>query len=124
MRSPGGTPGGLGEFLVGLVMAVAGGYMLTSRVIVTGGFWGLWNGGTGFGVSLVPLLLGIGILFFNGKSVIGWLLLVAGAVVIFAGILMNMEIYFQHTTLFATLVMLVLLVGGIGLMARGVRAHT
>ena len=122
-RGAGGTPGGLGEFLIGLVMAAAGGYMLTSRVIVTGGFWSLWHGAGGFGVTLIPLLFGIGILFFNGKSVVGWLLLGAGAVIIFTGILMNMEIYFQHTTLFNTLVMLVLLVGGIGLMARGVRSH-
>jgi hypothetical protein len=122
-RGAGGTPGGIGEFLVGLVMAVAGGYMLTSRVVVTGGFWSLWHGAGGFGVTLIPLLFGIGILFFNGKSKIGWLLLVAGAVIIFAGILMNLEIYFQNTSLFNTLVMLVLLVGGIGLMARAVRSH-
>ncbi len=122
-RGAGGTPGGLGEFLIGLVMAVAGGYLLTSRVIVTGGFWRLWGYDGGFGLSLIPLLFGVGILFFNGRSIVGWLLLLAGTVVIFAGILMNLDIYFQHTSLFNTLLMLVLLVGGIGLMARGVRAH-
>ncbi len=122
-RGAGGTPGGMGEFLIGLVMAVAGGYLLTSRVVVTSGFWSLWNGGPGFGVSLIPLLFGIGLLFFNGKSVLGWLLLLGGAVVIFGAILLEMEVYFQRTSLFNTLIMMVLLVGGIGLMARGVRAH-
>jgi uncharacterized protein len=122
-RGAGGTPGGLGEFLVGLVMAIAGAYLLTSQVMVTGWSWGFWGGGSGFGLSLVPLLFGVGILFFNGSSKIGWLLLVAGVVIIFAGILMHLEIYFQRTSLFNTLLMLVLLVGGIGLMARGVRAH-
>ena len=99
-RGAGGTPGGVGEFLIGLVLAVAGGYLLTSRVIVTGGMWRLWGYDGGFGLSLIPLLLGVGILFFNGRSVVGWLLLLAGAVIIFAGILMNLDIYFQHTTLF------------------------
>jgi len=122
LRGAGGTPGGMGEFLMGLVMAVAGGYLLTSRVTVTGGSW-TWGGYDTFGLSLVPLIFGIGILFFKGRSILGWLLLLAGAVIIVAGIIANLRIYFEHTSLFNTLVMLVLLFGGIGLMARGVKAH-
>lgn len=121
-RGAGGTPGGMGEFLMGLVMAVAGGYLLTSRVTVTSGFWTLWGYDT-FGMSLIPLIFGIGIVFFNGRSVLGWLLLLAGSVIILAGILMNLRIYFEHTSLFNTIMMLVLLFGGIGLMARAVKAH-
>ena len=121
LRGAGGTPGGMGEFLMGLVMAVAGGYLLTSRVTVTSGWW-TWGGYDTFGLSLVPLIFGIGILFFNGRSVIGWLLLVGGAVIILAGILMNLRIYFEHTSLFNTLVMLVLLFGGIGLIFRSLRS--
>lgn len=122
LRGAGGTPGGMGEFLMGLVMAVAGGYLLTNQVSVTSGFWTLWGYDT-FGLSLIPFIFGIGILFFNGRSVAGWLLLLGGAVIIVAGILMNLRIYFEHTSLFNTLVMIVLLFGGIGLMARGVKAH-
>ena len=122
LRGAGGTPGGMGEFLIGLVMAVAGGYLLTSNVTVHSSFW-TFRGYDTFGLSLVPLVFGIGIVFFNGRSVLGWLLLVAGAVIIVAGILMNLRIYFEHTSLFNTIVMLVLLFGGIGLMARAVRAH-
>ncbi len=121
-RGAGGTPGGLGEFLMGLVMAVAGGYLLASRVTVTSGYWSLW-GFDSFGLSLIPLIFGIGMVFFNGRSVLGWLLVLAGAVIILAGILMNLTIYFQSTSLFNTVIMLVLLFGGIGLMARAVRAH-
>jgi hypothetical protein len=122
LRGAGGTPGGMGEFLMGLVMAVAGGYLLTSRVTVTSGFWTMWGYDT-FGLSLVPFIFGIGIVFFNGRSVLGWVLLLAGTVIILAGILMNLRIYFEHTSLFNTIVMLVLLFGGIGLLARAVRAH-
>lgn len=121
-RGAGGTPGGLGEFLMGLVMAVAGGYLLASRVTVTSGYWSLW-GFDSFGLSLIPLIFGIGMVFFNGRSVLGWLLVLGGAVIILAGILMNLTIYFQSTSLFNTVIMLVLLFGGIGLMARAVRAH-
>lgn len=121
-RGAGGTPGGVGEFLVGLAMAVGGGYLLTTQVQVTTGYWHVW-GYNAFGLSLVPLLFGVGLLFFNGRSRLGWLLTFAGAVIIFVGILMNLEIYFRQTSLFNTLLMLVLLVGGIGLIGRSLRSH-
>ena len=122
VRGAGGTPGGVGEFLAGLAMAVAGGYLLTTQVTVTSGYWHLW-GYNAFGLSLLPLIVGIGILFFNGRSVGGWLLTMVGAVIIFIGILTNLEIYFRATSLFNTLLMLVLLAGGLGLIARSLRAH-
>jgi hypothetical protein len=121
-RGAGGTPGGIGEFLAGLAMAVAGAYMLTQQVTVTSGFWTLW-GHSAFGLSLLPLVVGIGILFYNGKSIAGWILTFAGVVIIFAGILMNLQIYFQPTSLFNTIVMLILLAGGVGLVARALRPH-
>jgi hypothetical protein len=121
-RGAGGTPGGLGEFLIGFVMACAGGYLLTQQVTVTSGFWVLW-GYNAFGLTLVPLLIGIALLFFNGRSKLGWLLLIAGATILVAGILMNLEIYFRRTSLFNTLLMLVLLFGGIGLIARSLRTR-
>jgi O-antigen ligase len=121
-RGAGGTPGGLGEFLIGFAMAVAGGYLLTQQVTVTSGYWYLW-GHNAFGLSLVPLLFGVFLLFFNGRSKVGWLLLIGGAVIVLAGILMNLEIYFRSTSLFNTLLMLVLLFGGLGLIARSIRSH-
>jgi hypothetical protein len=121
-RGAGGTPGGIGEFLIGLAMAVAGAYMLTQQVTVTSGFWTLWGYNT-FGLSLLPLIFGVGLLFYNGKSIAGWLLTFAGVVIIFTGVLMNLQVYFQQTSLFNTIVMLVLLAGGIGLIARALRPH-
>jgi len=118
----GGTPGGIAEFFIGLGMAIAGAYLITNQVVVTSSFWSIW-GYNAFGLSLLPLIFGIGILFFNGKSIVGWLLLFAGIVIIFAGILMNLQIYFQPTSLFNTVLMLILLAGGIGLIARAIVAH-
>ena len=121
-RGAGGTRGGVGEFLLGVGMSVAGAYLLTQRVTVTSGHWTLW-GYNAFGLSLLPLLFGIGILFFDGRSIAGWLLTFAGVVIILTGIIMNLGVYFQPTSLFNTLIMLVLLAGGIGLVARSLRAH-
>ena len=121
-KGAGGTPGGIGQFLVGFVMAVAGGYLLTNQVNVTSGGWTFW-GYNAFGLSLIPLIFGVALLFFDGHSIIGWLLTLAGAVIIFVGILTHLQIYFAQTSLFNTLLMLVLLAGGIGLVARSLKAH-
>lgn len=121
-QGAGGTSGGVGKFFLGLVMAVAGGYLLTNQVMVTSGFWHFF-GVSAFGLSLIPFLFGVGLLFFNGSSALGWLLTIAGVVIIFAGILTHLNIYFRPTSLFNTLVMLILLVGGIGLLARSLRAQ-
>jgi uncharacterized protein len=123
LRGAGGTEGGLGTFFFGFVMAVAGGYLLTQQVTVTGGYWH-WGGHNTFGLSLLPLIVGIAFLFFDGKSVVGWILTIVGAVIIFVGIVANLEIYFRPTSLFNTLAMLVLLLGGIGLVARSLRPRS
>ena len=72
LRGGGCTPGGIGEFIIGLVMVIAGAYLITNQVVVVSGFWSVW-GYNAFGLSLLPLIFGIGILFFNGKSIVGWL---------------------------------------------------
>ena len=118
--SPGGTPGGLGMFLFGLALAIAGGYLIMNQVQVTSGYWHWWGPNT-FGLTLLPLVIGIGLLFFNGKSIAGWLLAGGGAVIIFVGILSNLQIYFQQTSLFNTILMLTLFAAGLGLMARALK---
>jgi len=123
LRDVGGTRGGIGMFLFGLGLAVVGGYLLLQQVDVHGGYWrfGSWGGGTSFGITLIPLLLGIGLLFYDAKSIAGWVLTGAGALILFAGIIANLQIYFRTTSLFNTLVMLGLLVAGLGLIARSLR---
>jgi hypothetical protein len=122
MRGAGGTSGGIGVFFVGFAMIVVGGYLLLTRVTVGSGMWVLW-GYNAFGLSLLPLLVGIGWLFFDGRSVGGWILTACGALIILAGIIANLRIYFAPTSLFDTLVILGLLAGGIGVVARSLRAQ-
>jgi hypothetical protein len=118
----GGTPGGLRYFVIGFIMTCLGGYFLANQVSVVGSYWSFYGANT-FGITLVPLLIGVGILFWNGRNRIGWLLTVAGTLFILAGVIANMHIYFQPTSLFHTLVMLVLFVGGLGLIARALSPH-
>lgn len=118
----GGTSGGIGEFCLGFIMSCIGGYLLTNQVSVVGSYWSFY-GANSFGITLVPMLLGIGMLFWNGRSKMGWILTFGGGLFILAGVIANMHIYFRQTSLFNTLIMLCLLVGGLGLIARSLRSH-
>ena len=119
-RGAGGTPGGLAEFFTGLAMAIGGGYLLLQQVTVSSGYWQLW-GYNAFGFSLIPLLIGIALLFFDGRSKLGWLLTAGGALIILLGIITNLTIFFRPTSLFNTLIILALFAGGLGLIARSLR---
>ena len=119
MKGAGGTEGG-SLFFVGLAMVIAGGYLFMQRVTVSSGFWE-YGGRNAFGLTLLPLLVGIGMLFFNGKSVIGRLLTGGGLLVIVVGIIANLRVYFGPASLYDTLLILGMLAGGICLVARSLR---
>jgi hypothetical protein len=104
-------------------MVVVGGYLLLTRVTVGSAGWLLY-GYNAFGLSLLPLLVGIGWLFYNGRSVVGWFLTATGALIILAGIIANLHIFFAPTSLFDTLVILGLLTGGLGVVARSLRPQS
>src|SRR2546421_564320 len=96
VRGAGGTPGGVGQFLLGLLMAGVGTYLFLNQVQVTTSFFRVW-GMSAFGLTLLPMLIGVALLFYDGKSVIGWILTLLGFAIILAGVLMNMDIYFRTT---------------------------
>ena len=121
-EGPGGTPGGVGTFLVGLACSIMGGYLIMNQVQVTSGYW-QWFGPNTFGLTLIPLAIGIGLLFFNAKSIVGWVVAGATILIIFTGILSNLVIYFRQTSLFNVILILTLFAGGLGLMARAFRRY-
>jgi hypothetical protein len=123
LRNVGGTQGGLGWFLGGLAMLAVGVYLLFQQVDVHGGYWrwGGWGSGNSFGLTLVPLLVGVGILFYDGSSKVGWIVAGLGLLIIIAGIVANMEIHFRRTSLFNTVLILVLIAGGIGVIVKSLK---
>jgi uncharacterized protein len=122
MIGAGGTPGGLPQFVIGVALSAVGAYLLTQQVSVQSGFWTI-AGHNAFGLSLVPFILGIGMLFFDGRSRAGLVLLFLGVLIIAAGILMNLTIYFERTSLFNTLVMIGMTAAGVGLVLRALKTE-
>jgi hypothetical protein len=121
-RGAGGTSGGLLEFFIGAAMVVIGGYIFLQRLLVTSNIRTFWGSG-GSGLALLIMLVGIGVVFFSGRSVIGWIMIIIGAVMIFLSVITNLVVYFMPTSLFETVVMLGLVFGGLGLIARSLRPH-
>lgn len=131
-RGAGGTPGGTPIFVLGLIMACAGGYLLLDNIVVSHGFslgYALYRvplgGGGGFGITggglLIPFMFGVGWIFYNARSVWGWILAAGSLVAIVFGVLMSLSISIRTMSLLDLIIILVLLVGGLGLFARSLR---
>lgn len=123
---PGGTSGGIGEFLTGIALVLFGFWMLASRVVVVGGriFGGfLGDSGGGFALLLLPLGAGVTLLFRDSRSRAGWPLVAIGVGLIAVDVLTSLHLHFRATPLPIFLGMIVAIAAGIGLIARSLRPH-
>ncbi|MEN9353228.1 MAG: hypothetical protein RL318_553 [Fibrobacterota bacterium] len=127
MKGAGGTSGGTGSFFLGLGMTVAGVYLLLRSISVQSGFsmgYGFWQVG-GFSVTsgmiLVPAMIGVGMVFWNARNPIGWLLSVGSVLALVVGVITSLRFTLAHMNLFELLTILVLCFGGAGLFLRSLR---
>lgn len=127
MRGAGGTEGGTGRFFLGLIMIIGGGYLFLNNIHVNTGFaagyplWHLWGIGVTSGMVLVPFLFGVGMIFYNGRNQLGWVLAAASLIMLGFGVISQMHFQFRHMSAFDLILILVLLVGGIGLFLSSLR---
>ena len=126
-QGAGGTSGGTGRFLLGLIMLIGGGYLLLDAIHVYNNFslgMRLFNyGGMSItsGIVLIPMTIGIGMVFYNAKNPIGWVLFVGALIALIFGVIANIQFSMRQMSLFELLVILVLFVGGIGLLLGSLR---
>jgi hypothetical protein len=119
VRGAGGTPGGIGQFFLGLALSALGVYLFLDRVNVTTNFSSLWGGH--FGLILFPFGFGVALLFFSGRSVVGWLLTLVSVGLVLVSIVANLTFYFTPTNLFRTVAMIALMFIGLIMMMRSLR---
>ncbi|MDB5773354.1 MAG: hypothetical protein JWM42_3728 [Burkholderia sp.] len=130
-RGAGGTPGGSLSFIFGLIIASAGLYMLLDNIVVSQGlrfgsalyhisYGGGWDV-TG-GSLLVPFMLGVGWIFYNARTPWGWIFAVGSLAAIILGVIMSLTISMRSMSLLNIIIILILVVGGLGLFARSLRA--
>lgn len=123
-RGAGGTDGGTGTFLISLIMMCGGGYLLLNSIIVRPVFgFGMQAFSIGgvpvtSGMVLIPFMIGVGIIFYQGRNWIGWILAGGSLVALVFGVIANTTLQFTRMSVFDIVVILVLCVGGLGLFLR------
>ncbi|MGB1311795.1 MAG: hypothetical protein ACPG47_11310 [Leucothrix sp.] len=124
MRGAGGSDGGLMSFLIGLVMMCSGFYMLLNAIVIRSRFgfgYNLYNVG-GFsitsGMIMIPFIFGVGLIFYNSKNYLGWILAGVSLISLIFGVIASVNFSFQRMSAFDLIVILVLAFGGLGLFLR------
>lgn len=126
-RGAGGSNGGSASFLIGLIMMIGGGYLLLNGIVVRPNFglgarvFGIGGVSVSSGMVLIPFMFGVGMIFYNSRNWIGWLLAGGSLVALIFGVIANMTVQMTRMTGFDLILILVLLVGGIGLFLRSLR---
>ena len=132
MRGAGGTEGGIGQFFIGFIMLCGGLYLLLDAIVVRTAFslsyslysfnvFGSRFGLTG-GMVLIPFMTGIGMIFYNGKSIVGWLLAAGSLTALIFGVIASISFGFRSMTAFDLITILVLFAGGLGLFLRSLKS--
>jgi hypothetical protein len=106
--------GGIGLILVGL-------FLLFNHVRVTSGYASLWGwNGDHIGYLMLPLLFGVGWVFYNAKSVWGWLISVVSLFMIVFSILSGLRIWFAPVSMIDLIIMLVPFAIGAAYVLKGI----
>ncbi len=131
MKGAGGTEGGLRDFFIGLTMMGVGFYMLLSKIVVSSSFgmghrlYHMKGAGMNFGLTtgmiFIPMIIGIGMIFYNAKSIWGWALSGISLAAMIFGVISSTTIRLQTMSSFDLIVILVLSFGGIGVFLRSLK---
>ena len=107
------------EFFVGLVMLVVGGYLFMQNIQVTTSSIFAFSimGRRMDGLIFVPLIASIIFLFYK-YNIASKICCVLSVIIIIANVIMNLQLYWTATSLFATIIIFILLFGGGALVAR------
>lgn len=131
MNGAGGSSGGVGHFFIGLIMMCGGFYMLLNAITVTSNFglgsqlyrFSSFGGGmsvTG-GMVMIPFMFGVGLIFYNSKNLLGWILAIGSITALIFGVIASVRFNLRTMSSFDLIVILVLAVGGLGLFLRSLK---
>lgn len=118
----------LASFLIGLVLLGAGVYWVLNSFVVSFSWGSLWGGfgmstSLATGLMLVPLLIGIGLLFFMDHKWVGWVVVAIGILAILVTLLTSVQFRPVSASLWQYVVMFGMIAAGCGLVVRGLLRH-
>ena len=121
--SSSGSSGSLMQFLVGLIMLGAGLFWIFQSVSVSTGYgygylFGIGDMHIPSGTVIIPLLIGILMLFLMEKKIYGWIVIAIGIVIILLSIILSVRLHFRGGSLFNYIMMFSLTIVGGGLVLK------
>ncbi len=111
------------SFFVGLLMLAGGLFMIFNNLYVSSS----WGGGYIFhigsfnipnGMVMLPLIIGIAMLFLMERKVFGWTVVAIGIVIVLLSILLSTRIHWRTTSAYIFIIMFGLTAAGAGLVIR------
>ena len=118
------------QFLAGLAMLIAGLFIFAQKVTVTSGLFGMGFRIGGMymsnGLIMIPFIIGVVWMFASEGSFASKAFTAAGILIIILAVIMTTNIHLTRITLYEWALILVLIFGGAGLLARiffGNRRH-
>ena len=111
------------NFFLGLLMFGGGLFMVLQNAQVTsswgsGYFYRIGSWGVPNGLIMLPVLIGIVMLFLMDKKIFGWIVTVLGILFILLTIIMSVRITWRSTSAYVFIIMFGLVAAGGGLMLR------
>jgi hypothetical protein len=129
IQGAGGTTGGIGKFFIGIILFIIGIYLLLKNIYVqqTFGFNSpFFNvGGASFtsGMILIPFMIGTGILFYNYKNALGWILMLGSVLLLIIGVITSIRFTLAGMSAFDILIIVGLIAGGLGVFLSSFRGN-
>ena len=114
------------RFFCGLLLFAAGLYMIFQNLMVTSS-WGSYGGGSFFhiggyslpnGTLMIPLLIGIALLFLCDRKLWGWLFIAVGISIVIAAVILSVSIQWRTTSAWVFLIMFGMTFAGGAMMLR------
>lgn len=108
------------QFFIGVILLGVGLFLLTKRVVVSGGWYTWYIGGLGMssGLVVIPLIIGIIWYFCNSNSNVPKIIITLGAIFIVVTIIMSIRIHFVATSMFDYILIIGMIAAGSGLLLK------
>lgn len=109
-------------FFLGILLIGVGIFVVLQNTTVSTRWytWRLGSFGVPTGATVIPLLIGVGIMFYNPKSIIGKIVIGLGFAFVLITIILSVDIRFNTTSLFVYILMVGSIFAGVGLLLRAI----
>jgi hypothetical protein len=110
---------------VGISLLVIGIFLFLNHVRVGTAFFDYFgHGRMGFGFTIIPLLIGLGIFFYDWKNKIGWVVLAASLALIIFGVFSQLVMTFPSLSLLGFIIMFLPFAAGAAFLIKGIKGDS